>query len=74
MSAVLTRIHLGIHLARPLATLDKDIASGRIPAPCFRLGRSPRWRRAEIDAWMAAGGPPRDEWEAMRRHGDGKRR
>lgn len=38
----------------------KLYASGRIPAP-VRLGRSVRWRRLEIEEWVAAGCPARDE-------------
>ena len=72
--AVLTRATLAVFLARSLPALDRDIASGLLPAPCFRLRRSPRWRRDVVEAWMASGGLPRDEWEAMQRHGDGKRR
>lgn len=40
-------------------------ASGRLPAP-IRLGRSVRWNRDEIVAWVGAGGPPRDRWERMK--------
>jgi predicted DNA-binding transcriptional regulator AlpA len=25
-----------------------------------------RWRLAEVEEWIAAGCPPRDQWEAMR--------
>jgi excisionase family DNA binding protein len=35
--------------------------AGKLPAP-VRLGRSVRWRNSEINAWIAAGCPPRDEW------------
>lgn len=40
-------------------------SSARIPQP-IRLGRSVRWRRAELVEWLDAGAPPRDRWEAMR--------
>jgi len=30
------------------------------------LGRSRRWLRAQITAWLAAGAPPREKWEQMR--------
>jgi excisionase family DNA binding protein len=30
---------------------------GRMPAP-LRLGALVRWRRADLDAWLAAGCPP----------------
>ena len=31
-----------------------------------RLGRSVRWRRDELLAWLEAGCPARDRWEALR--------
>ena len=40
-------------------------ASGRLPKP-VRLGRCVRWRREELLAWVEAGCPSRDRWEAMR--------
>ena len=40
-------------------------SSGRLPRP-IRLGRSVRWDRAELKAWLAAGAPRRDEWERMK--------
>ena len=40
-------------------------SSGRLPRP-IRLGRSVRWDRAELEAWLAAGGPRRDEWERIK--------
>lgn len=41
----------------------KLLSSGRLPQP-VRLGRSVRWRADELTAWMDAGCPPRDRWEA----------
>ena len=35
--------------------------AGKLPAP-VRIGRSVRWRNSEIQAWIAAGCPLRDEW------------
>jgi predicted DNA-binding transcriptional regulator AlpA len=37
-------------------------SSARIPRP-FRLGRAVRWNLAEIQAWLDAGSPSRDQWE-----------
>jgi excisionase family DNA binding protein len=39
-------------------TLERLIASGRFPAPDYRIGRCPRWTKATIDAWVAKGGRP----------------
>ncbi|MFW5690760.1 MAG: helix-turn-helix transcriptional regulator [Planctomycetota bacterium] len=37
-------------------------SAGRLPS-AIRLGRRcTRWRRAEIEAWVEAGCPPRDRW------------
>ena len=40
-------------------------ARGGLPAP-VRLGRSVRWNRAELVAWLNAGCPARVEWESMK--------
>ena len=37
-----------------------------LPAPA-RLGRSVRWVRSELLAWLDAKCPGRERWEAMRR-------
>ena len=37
----------------------KDDHAGRVPAPLHR-GRRLLWRRADLDAWINAGCPPRD--------------
>lgn len=36
-------------------------SSGRIPKAVL-LGGSKKWRRSELEAWTAAGCPPRTEW------------
>ena len=55
-------------LARILNVSERTIGSlrarGRLPAPT-RLGRRTLWKRSEIERWVAAGCPPRDQWEAM---------
>ncbi len=38
-------------------------AAGWIPRP-VRIGRSTLWRLDELQAWVAAGCPRRQEWEA----------
>ena len=40
-------------------------SQGLLPEP-VRLGRSSRWRRAELVAWVDAGCPSRTEWIAER--------
>ena len=59
-------------LARRLEVSPRHVrrlnASARLPRPIF-LGRSVRWFAAEIEEWLAAGGPDRKTWEAMKRPG-----
>lgn len=43
----------------------KLASSGRMPRP-IRLGRAVRWDRKNLEAWLAAGAPSRDRWEAVR--------
>ncbi len=40
-------------------------AARKLPAP-VRIGGRVVWRIDEIQAWLAAGAPSRDEWEARR--------
>lgn len=57
---------LAVLLDRSVASLERDQAAGRLPAP-LRLGGSKKWRRSEIESWVAAGCPTRAEWEELRR-------
>ena len=56
-------------LAKLLAVSERHVwamdATGRLGPRPFRLGRAVRWRLAEVEAWIAAGAPPRDRWLAM---------
>lgn len=40
-------------------------AAGKIPRPMKLIGVV-LWVRAELDAWMAAGMPDREHWDAIR--------
>lgn len=51
-------------LSRSVAALYRDLAAGRLPPP-RRLGRSRRWARHELEAWVAAGCPDARTWAAM---------
>lgn len=44
-------------------TLWRLDATAKLPRP-VRLGSACRWRRGEIEAWIAAGCPTRAEWDA----------
>ncbi len=50
---------LAVLLGRSVASLERDQAAGRLPAP-VRIGGSKKWRLADIQAWVAAGCPARD--------------
>lgn len=43
------------------------LASGRLGPQPIALGKSKRWRKDEMLAWLSAGAPPRTEWEALKR-------
>ncbi len=49
---------LAVLLNRSVPSLERDQAAGRLPAP-VRIGGSKKWRRADIEAWVAAGCPVR---------------
>lgn len=40
-------------------------SQARIPLP-IRFGRVVRWRKQELEAWIAAGCPPRDRWDPIK--------
>lgn len=48
-------------LGRSQSSLWEDDKAGRIPMP-IKIGRSVRWRRLEIEAWVEAGCPNRSRW------------
>jgi excisionase family DNA binding protein len=66
MSPVYTPDELAAALQVSTRTLYRLDSSGKLPRP-VSVGRSLRWRRDEILAWLAAGAPKRREWEATRR-------
>ena len=50
---------------RSLRTWRAWDSAGWIPRP-VRIGRATLWRAGELRAWVEAGCPRRDEWEAIR--------
>ena len=40
-------------------------SAGKLPAS-VRVGGRPRWRRQELEQWVAAGCPSRDVWDARK--------
>ena len=59
---LLTAAQVAEILAISVRHVHKLNREEKIPAP-VRLGRSVRWSRNEIKAWIAAGSPDREEWE-----------
>lgn len=47
--------------------LRKDIDCGVFGPELIRLGRSVRVRAMELDQWISAGCPPRDQWARLRK-------
>lgn len=39
-------------------------SSGKVPRP-VKIGRLTRWRRDELERWIAADCPPRSKWDAL---------
>jgi len=48
-----------------LRTIRGMDAAGKLPKP-IRLGGKVLWSIDELKAWIAAGAPPRDVWEARK--------
>jgi len=67
----MTSLLLNVNAAAQLLGVSRNMvwqmdASGSIPAP-IRIGRRcTRWRRDEIEAWVRAGCPSRERWQATR--------
>ena len=49
-----------LHVSR--AAFWKLHSQGRVPLPIRLSARIVRWRRAELESWVAEGCPPRDKW------------
>jgi predicted DNA-binding transcriptional regulator AlpA len=53
-------------LALSSATFWRRRAAGKLPDPIKIGGNVLRWRLDEVDAWIDAGCPDRETWNAMR--------
>ncbi len=65
IAALLDRPGVAALLKVSRSFVQKLHDTGRLPMP-VRLGRAVRWRRDELLAWIDAGCPSRDSWEAQR--------
>jgi predicted DNA-binding transcriptional regulator AlpA len=57
--------HLAAMLCAGIRTVRTWDAAGKLPAP-VRIGGRVVWRVSEIRAWLDAGAPDRETWEARR--------
>lgn len=60
---LLTAKQSAVSVGRSLRTWRTWDALGLVPKP-VRIGRNTFWRVEELRAWVSAGCPRRDEWEA----------
>jgi predicted DNA-binding transcriptional regulator AlpA len=58
---------LALMMSCSLRHVRRMDAAGDLPAPLKVGGRLVRWRAAEIRAWIEAGCPDRQAWEARKR-------
>jgi excisionase family DNA binding protein len=52
-------------------TIDRWLRAKKLPAPIV-IGRERRWRRQEIEQWLAAGAPSQHEWVRHQRDNNPK--
>jgi excisionase family DNA binding protein len=61
---LITADELAAKLALSKRTIYRMLSAGTFIQP-LRLGGAVRWRLDEIEAWIAAGCPNRNEWEVI---------
>ena len=59
------RAGLALMLRVSPRTIRRMDDSGKLPEPVMLLGCK-RWSVVEIEAWIAAGAPPRSQWRSAR--------
>jgi len=64
---LLTLGDLARQLQRSRRAIERDIQLGRIGPKPIRLGRAVRFSASEVEAWIAAGCPRRNEWQRSAR-------
>ncbi len=64
--ATFDAVELAEFLGVSRATVCRMNSSGKLPLP-VRFNRAVRWDQWIIQEWIAAGAPPRDQWEEMQR-------
>ncbi len=57
-----------LELAKQLGISERHLwamlAEGRLGPQPLAFGRAKRWNIVEVQAWLAAGAPPREAWQA----------
>jgi hypothetical protein len=66
LQTLLNRVDLAELLRVSLRTLDRQRAAGEILDPLPGPGQ-PRWRAAEVGAWLEVGRPRAEAWRRWRR-------
>ena len=56
------------------ATWHRLVSAGKTPAPVRLTPGTVRWRRSDLESWIAAGCPDRAEWEAQSENDNGRPR
>lgn len=62
-SLLLSAVEVAALLGVSRAHVWRMNSSGGLPEP-VRLGKAVRWRRCELEAWVAAGAPSREKWHS----------
>lgn len=55
---LMTLDDVAVHLRVTTRTVQRRVAAGEFPRPILVGPTSPRWRRADLDAWIASQGGP----------------
>jgi predicted DNA-binding transcriptional regulator AlpA len=63
-SLLVSALQVAELLAVSCRTVWRLDSGGRLPRP-VKIGGQTRWRRSEIENWIAAGCPTRDNWERL---------
>lgn len=63
-SALLTAEQAARYCGMSRPAWYKRVSAGYVPRP-IKIGSLSRWRSEELRAWIAAGCPSRDKWDAL---------
>lgn len=63
---LLTALDVAGRLRISRSTWFALVRDGHAPRPIYMTPRCPRWIRTDIEAWIEAGKPHREDWERSR--------